>query len=80
MKNVRISVNIFDVEVNYLKGYQFVKCHNVFDIKMGENFRRKSQMVAGGHITVLPSYITYSSVVSRDSVRIALNIAAINGL
>ena len=38
MKNVRISVNIFDVEVNDLKGYQFVKFHIIFDIKMGENF------------------------------------------
>ena len=37
-------------------------------------------MVAGGHMTASPSSITYSSVVSRDSVRIALTIAALNGL
>ena len=37
-------------------------------------------MVAGGHMTTLPSSLTYSSVVSRDSVRIALTIAALNGL
>ena len=37
-------------------------------------------MVAGGHTTTTPSSITYSSVVSRDSVRIALTIAALNGL
>lgn len=49
---------------------------------MGENFRRKARFVAGGHTTeVLPdSLITYSSVVSRDSVRLALTIAALNGL
>ena len=37
-------------------------------------------MVAGGHITASPSSITYSSVVSRYSVRIALTIAALNDL
>ena len=61
-------------------GYQQIKCHMIFDIKMGENFRRKARMVAGGHTTEAPSTLTYSSVVSRDSVRIALTIAALNGL
>ena len=37
-------------------------------------------MVAGGHMTALPSTITYSSVVSRESVRIALTISSLNGL
>ena len=47
---------------------------------MGENFRRKARMVAGGHTTNTPSSITYSSVVSRDSIRILLTIAALNDL
>ena len=48
---------------------------------MGENFRRKARFVAGGHTTEVPdSLITYASVVSRDSVRIALTIAALNDL
>ena len=47
---------------------------------MGENFRRKTGMVAGGHMTASTSSITYSSVVSRDSVRISLTIAALNVL
>ena len=51
-----------------------------FDIKMGDNFRRESQTVAGGHMTVSPLSITYSSVVSRDSFRISLKITALNGL
>ena len=50
----------------------------IFDIKMGENFRRKARMVAGGHTMETPDALTYASVVSRDSVRIALNIAALN--
>jgi hypothetical protein len=50
----------------------------IFDIKMGENFRRKARMVADGHQTETPAALTYSSVVSRDSVQIALTIAALN--
>ena len=80
MKNVRVAFEEFDGDVKSLVGYQKIDCHMIFDIKMGENFRRKARMVAGGHKTVTPSSLTYSSVVSRDSVRIALTIAALNGL
>ena len=37
-------------------------------------------MVAGGQTTETPAVLTYSSVVSRYSVRIVLTIAAINDL
>ena len=81
MKNVRIAFEPFEGNIKDLPpGYQKINCHMIFDIKMGENFRRKARMVAGGHTTDTPSSITYSSVVSRDSVRIALTIAALNGL
>ena len=43
-------------------------------------FTRKAQFVAGGHTTGAPTSITYSSVVSRDSVRIGFLIAAWNDL
>ena len=49
----------------------------VFDIKQ-EDFRRKARLVAGGHTTVAPAKITYASVVSRESLRIALLLAALN--
>ena len=52
----------------------------IFDVKIGENFRRKARLVAGGHTTDAPATLTYSSVVSRDSVWIALTIAALNRL
>ena len=52
----------------------------IFDIKMGENFRRKARIVAGGHTTETPAALTYASVVSRDSVKIALTVAALNDL
>ena len=47
---------------------------------MGEGFRRKACMVAGVHMTEAPSPLTYSSVVSRDSVRIELTIYDFSGL
>ena len=47
---------------------------------MGENFRRKARFVAYGHNTKTPLALTYSSVVSRDSVWIAMTIAALNDL
>ena len=52
----------------------------IFDVKMGENFRCKSSFVTGGHTTETPMPLTYSSVVSRDSARIILLIAAPNRL
>jgi hypothetical protein len=41
---------------------------------------RKARFVAGGHTTEAPSSITYSSVVSQDSVRLGFMLAALNGL
>ena len=52
MKNVRIAFEEFEVEKeDILPGYQFLNCHIIFDIKMGEGFRQKACMVAGGHMT-----------------------------
>jgi Reverse transcriptase (RNA-dependent DNA polymerase) len=47
---------------------------------MGENFRRKARLVAKGNQTETPPTLTYSSVVSRDSVRIAFLVAALNDI
>jgi hypothetical protein len=60
-------------------GYQKISCHMIFDIKM-EDFRRKARLVAGGHRTEAPATITYASVVSRETVCIALLMAALNDL
>jgi hypothetical protein len=81
MKNVRIAFEVFEGDVATLPpNYSKVKFHMIFDVKMGENFRRKARMVAGGHTTDVPAVLTYSSVVSRDSVRVAFTIAALNDL
>jgi hypothetical protein len=50
----------------------------IFDIKM--DCTRKARFVAGGRTTENPASTTYSSVVSRDSVRIAFMFAALNDL
>ena len=60
-------------------GFQHVRCHMVFDVKM-EDFRRKAGLVAGGHTTDAPATLTFASVVSRETVRIARTVAALNGL
>ena len=81
MKNVRIAFESFEGDKEDIPpGYQSVNYHMIFYIKMGEGFRRKARMVAGGHMTEAPAYLTYSYVVSRDSARIVLTIAALNGL
>jgi hypothetical protein len=51
----------------------------IFDVKM-EYFRRNARFVAGGHTTDTPHAMKYASVVSRESLRIALTLAALNDL
>ena len=81
MRNVRPAFEVWEKDVKHIPpGYQQIKCHMIFDVKMGENFRRKARFVTGGHTTETPMSLTYSSVVSRDSVRIISLIAALNGL
>ena len=47
---------------------------------MGDNFRRKAIFVPDGHKTQTPIYVTYSTIVSIDSVRICLTISVLNNL
>jgi hypothetical protein len=82
MKNVRPAFEVWEkFEGEIPIGFQQIKCHLIFNVKMGENLRREARFVSGGHTTEVPDYvITYSCVVSRVSVRIALTIAALNGI
>ena len=69
MKNVRPAFEAFEGDVEQLpSGFQEIKCHTIFDVKIGENFRRKARLVAGGHTADAPAALTYSSVVSRNSI------------
>ena len=51
-----------------------------FGIKLGEGFHRKARLVGGDHVTETPAVLTYESVVSRYSVRIALTLSQLNEL
>jgi hypothetical protein len=77
MKNVRVAFDVLADGVAPPPDHQFIRCHMIFDVKM-EDFRRKARLVAGGHATKAPATLTYASVVSRETVRIALLIAALN--
>ena len=61
-------------------GYEHVNVHMIFDIKMGGKFTIKAILVAGGHTTALPPSTTYSSIVSRESVRNAFLLISLNDL
>lgn len=52
----------------------------IFDIKMGENVRRKARTVAGWHRSETPTVLTCASVVSTDSVYLALMSAVLINL
>jgi hypothetical protein len=51
----------------------------IVDVNM-EDFRRKARFVSGGHTTDTPHAMTYASCVSRESVIVALTLAALNDL
>ena len=40
-------------------GYEQIIFLMIFDIKLGENFRRNELLVGGGHTTTAPSSITF---------------------
>jgi hypothetical protein len=79
MAKVRIAFQLLDEGDNPPPTFQEIRCHHVYDVKM-EDFQRKARLVAGGLMTEAPASITYASVVSRESVRIALTLAALNDL
>jgi hypothetical protein len=79
MKDVRVAFEILPDGQSAPIGYQKIPCHMIFNVKM-EDFRRKARLVAGGHRTEGPTTITYDSVVSRETVHIALLMAALNDL
>jgi hypothetical protein len=79
MTEVRKAFDILPDRKTAPVGYQKIPCLMVFDIKMGDS-KRKARLVPGGHKTEAPATITYASVVSRETVCIALMLAALNDL
>ena len=79
MPKIVNAVAEYKGDIKDLIGYQRITGHLIFDVKLGENFRRKARIVADGHKTK-PHIQAHSTVVSRDSVRICLTLAALNDL
>ena len=80
MKNSRVAFEEYDSMIEDLVAYEQISGHLIFDVKLSENFQRKPIFMADGHLVETPASVTYSTVVSRDSVRILLLAAALNGL
>jgi hypothetical protein len=78
MKNVMPAFEFRDDD-RMPVGHKEITCHMIFDIK-AFSLQRKARLVAGGHTTDPPKDMTFASVVSRDSVRIAFLLAALNDL
>ena len=76
MKNVSVAFQ-FNDDDSIPIGHKQIPCHMIFTVKM-ITLQRKARLVAGGHVTDTPKESTYSSVVSRESVRLAFLAAALN--
>ncbi len=79
MSNVIVAFKPLEDGEDIPPGYQQITGHIVWDVKL-EGFQRKARYVADGHKIDAPAALTYASVVSRESVRIALTLAALNDL
>ena len=80
-ENVRPAFGAFEGGVEQLPSrFQEIKCHMIFDVKIGETFSRIARLEVGGCTTETAATLTYLSVISRDSVWFALTIAALNKL
>ena len=59
MENVRTYFELYEGNMeDFPPGYQEVCWHITFDVNMGENFRRKSRMVVGGHKITTSHFLT----------------------
>ena len=78
MSSVLVAFEILDSSSPIPVGWKKSSGHIIFDVKM--DFTRKARWVKDGHLTRAPQHSTYAGVVSRESVRIALMYAALNGV
>lgn len=78
MSNAAVAFDILPQGKLPNPGYTLIKCHMIFDLKA--DFTRKARFVVGGHMSSPARELTYSTVVSRDSVRILMLVASLNGL
>ena len=79
LKNVIVAFKLLEPGEQLPVGSKLIPYHIIFDVKL--DLTRKARLVAGGHRNKdVPAHTTFSTVASRDSVRIMFLIAAINNL
>ena len=79
LKNVLVAFRLLEEGEQLPIGSKQIPYHIIFDVKL--DLTRKARLVAGGHRNKeVPKYTTFSTVASRDSVRIMFLIAALNDL
>ena len=78
MGNLKVAFDILCKGQAPPPGYNKASGHLVFDVRM--TLERKARWVKDGHRTPEPEQSTFAGVVSRESIRIALTYAALNGL
>ena len=78
VKNILPALKILEDDEDVPVGYQLIELMTVFDVKM--DLTRKARICARGDQTDPPMSVTYASVVTRESIRLAFVIAALNGL
>ena len=79
MKHLIAAFKIISKGGKLPPGYQKIRFHMIFDIKM-EDFRRKSRLVAGGHVTKPPDTIMYARVLLKEIFFVSLTVADLNNL
>ena len=77
--NVRIAFRLLEEGEKPPAGSKHIPYHIIFDVKL--DLTRKARLVAGGHKNKnVPTFTTFSTVASRDSVRLIFLLAALNDL
>ena len=77
--NVKVAFQLMEEGEKLPVGSKEIPYHIIFDVKL--DLTRKARLVAGGHRNKsVPAYTTFSSVASRDSVRLMFLFAALNDL
>ena len=78
-ETIKVTFHILANEQKAPNGYQYVYCQMIFNVKM-KDFRRKICLMVGGLMSQMLGIIGYSRMVTRESVCIALTMAALNDL
>ena len=71
MKNVWVTFNVHADGVAPPSDHQYMRCHMIFDNEK-EDFHCKARLVDGGHMTKSPTTLTYASIMSQESLCIAI--------